>query len=92
MSVKISKLENELIIIFDYSPERINKIKSMKGHRWNPDKKEWTVPFSTENFNILKKLFRNEQLDIDFINNEHAERIVKLMGYSFKTKKPILNI
>ncbi|WML34333.1 site-specific tyrosine recombinase/integron integrase [Clostridium sp. OS1-26] len=93
MSVKVSKLENELIITFTYSTERINKIKSIKGYRWNPNEKEWSVPFCDENINILKNIFRNEQLYIDFIIDEKAERIIKYMdeqlklkGYSFKTR------
>lgn len=94
MSIKISKLSDQLIVSFDYSQERIKKIKSFKGCKWNPDKKEWTVPYNDENLCTLKKLFGNEKLNIDFINNENAESKVKLMdellklkGYSFKTRK-----
>lgn len=93
MSVKISKQEDILVIIFSYSPDRISKVKSINGHKWNPDKKIWSVPFSSENLETLKRLFKNEQLNIDFIENDSLDRIVKRMneqlklkGYSFKTR------
>lgn len=98
MSVKISKLEDELIITFSYSVEKISKIKSIKGYKWDSERREWTVPFSDENLNKLKELFGNEKVNIDFIIDENIERIVKLMeeqlklkGYSFKTRKTYIN-
>ncbi len=94
MSVKVSKAENELIITFAYSPEKISKVKSIKGYKWDIDKKEWSVPFSYENIDIIKSLFKNEQLDFDFIRSKQDIRIISLMdeqlrlkGYSFKTRK-----
>lgn len=94
MAITISKAENKLTITFDYSPERVEKVKSIKGYRWNPEKKEWTVPFCDENINTLKKLFRSEQINIDFMSNDKNNKILgaveeqmKLKGYSFKTRK-----
>lgn len=93
MSVKISKHENELIVTFTYSPEKINKIKSIRGYSWNPSKRQWLIPYSDENIDSLKKLFSNERVIIDFINNERNENLFKLVdeqlklkGYSFKTR------
>jgi integrase/recombinase XerD len=98
MSVKVSKSEEHLVIKFDYSPDRIGKIKSIKGYRWNPDKKEWTIPFIEDNIRKLKELFKNEQLILDFIANTKNDGIInlveeqlKLKGYSFKTRKSYLN-
>jgi site-specific recombinase XerD len=94
MAVKISKRENKLIITFSYSPDKVQKIKSIRGYSWNPDKKEWSVPYTAENVNTLNNLFRNEQITIDFIGNENNEKLLKLVdeqlrlkGYSFKTRK-----
>jgi site-specific recombinase XerD len=98
MSVNVSKSKNELVITFDYSAERICKIKNIKGYRWNNNQKEWSVPFSNENISKLKSLFKNEQLCFDFIYNESDERIVRVMdeqlklkGYSFKTRSTYMN-
>jgi Site-specific recombinase XerD len=98
MSVRVSKSGNELTINFTYSPERISKIKTIKGYKWKPEKKEWAVPLSDNNINILRNLFKNEQLNFTFINSTVDERIImqvdeqlKLKGYSFKTRKSYLN-
>jgi hypothetical protein len=38
MAIIISKLEDKLVIKFPYSPERISKIKTIRGYSWNADK------------------------------------------------------
>lgn len=99
MSVKVSKSEDHLVIKFDYSLDRIGKIKSIKGYRWNPHKKEWTLPFIEDNIKRLKELFKNEQLILDFIAITKNDGIInlveedqlKLKGYSSKTRKSYLN-
>ena len=68
MTINISKLESELVVSFDYSQERITKIKSINGHKWNPIDKIWTIPFTEGNLLTLKELFRNEQKNIDKYN------------------------
>lgn len=94
MSINISKKENKLIITFPYLPDRVQKIKTISGHSWSPDNKEWSVPYTSENINSLNTLFRNEQITIDFISSENNEKLLtlvdeqlKLKGYSFKTRK-----
>jgi integrase/recombinase XerD len=98
MAINISKLKDELIVEFEYSPVRISKIKSIKGHIWNSDKKIWTIPFTVENLNRLKGLFKDEQKNIDFEDNVQSENLIKKMedeiklrGYSFKTKKSYIS-
>jgi len=97
MAVNISKTGNTLVVRFDYSPVRVTKVKSIKGYKWNPDKKIWTVPFTEGNLNILKVLFNNEEKNIENIDGEEnlknrqillkMEEEIKLKGYSFETKK-----
>jgi len=98
MSVNISKRQGELIVSFDYSPIRIAKVKSIKGHKWNSADKIWTVPFTEDNLLLLKDLFKNEQKSIDIENNllnkdlfKLMEEEIKLKGYSFKTKKSYMS-
>ncbi|MGK0469248.1 MAG: integrase/recombinase XerD [Clostridium sp.] len=98
MTVNISKHENELSVSFDYSQERISKIKSIKGHRWNANAKIWSIPFTEYNLAMLKELFKNEQKNIDAENNSRNKELynlmeeeIKLKGYSFKTKKSYLS-
>jgi integrase/recombinase XerD len=98
MVVKITKKENLLRVSFKYSPEKIAKIKTIKGYKWNSDKKIWTVPFTDENYNKLRKLFSNEIKNINIEENIKNEQLIakmedeiKLKGYSFKTKKAYIN-
>ena len=98
MTVNISKCESELTVSFDYSQERITKVKSIKGHKWNANDKIWTIPFTEENLVVLKELFKNEQRNIDLENNsqnkelyKRMEEEIKLKGYSFKTKKSYMS-
>ena len=98
MTVNISKRESELVVSFDYSQERITKVKSINGHKWNPNDKIWTIPFTESNLLMLKELFRNEQKNIDIEDNlrnreiyKRMEEDIKLKGYSFKTKKSYMS-
>lgn len=98
MAINISKLSNELIISFEYSPVRVAKIKSLKVHKLNPDKRIWSVPFTEENLNMLKELFKNEQKNIDFEENPQNQNLfeqmddqIKLKRYSFKTRKSYIS-
>lgn len=84
MSIKISRVEDKLIITFPYSPERICKIKSIRGYSWNPDKKEWSIPYLVENINSLRNLFKNEQIAVDFIYNENNEKLFRLVEEQLK--------
>jgi hypothetical protein len=44
LKVKILKdKENNLIVSFPYNPQFMEKIKTIKGHRWHPDNKYWTL-------------------------------------------------
>ena len=64
MTINISNRESELAVSFDYSQERISKIKSIKGHKWYANDKIWTIPFTEENMVMLKELLKNEQKNI----------------------------
>lgn len=94
MSVYIDKLEDNLIIKFNYSPERIAKIKTIGGYKWDATEKVWRVPYTEGNFEALKKLYRNEKIEVKFQHSQENEKIInfleellKLKGYSFKTRK-----
>ncbi|MFW6247118.1 MAG: hypothetical protein ACOC22_03050 [bacterium] len=48
MAIRITKVENELNIKFRYSPELVNKIRSVSGRWWHVDKKYWSVPINND--------------------------------------------
>lgn len=92
--VVIDKKDNELLVKFDYSPERVRKIKTIRPATWNPKEKVWIIPNSTEMLEMLKKLFCSEQINIVFEKCKFNEKVVadyqdfmKLKAYSWQTQK-----
>ena len=98
----ISVLEagNELKITFQYSVDRINKIKKLKGHRWDPKEKVWYILNSNDNVRDLEKLFHPEGIhtinmksDTDHqcptIYTQMKDELI-LKGYSSKTVRSYL--
>jgi len=57
--------DNQLIIYFPYSAERVKRIKSVQGRTWNSHLKYWNVPYSYDNLKDLIKLFINEEIVTD---------------------------
>ena len=96
--VEISRKGKDLIIRFDYSAERVRKIKTIRPAYWNNEEKVWVVPDSKELLEVLKKLFNNEQLYVAFEKCEFNEQVTKsfedfmrIKAYSWQTQKLYLN-
>lgn len=49
-----------------YNPDFIQRIKLVKGHRWDPETKLWAVPNTTENVEYV----RQAMLEVYGINDE----------------------
>ena len=45
-----------------YSPERVEKIKTVAGRRWHIQEKHWTVPHDAKAVERLLQLFSGEQV------------------------------
>lgn len=94
MAITISKQDNLLVVKFDYSSVRINKIKQIKGYEWDRNNKVWHVPYTASNLAALKELYKSEQIRIDFEDNTYNENMIEAMdkelvikGYSIKTRQ-----
>ncbi len=63
-AVKIEKGETgRLKVIFQYNPDHIAKIKTIRGYRWHPEEKYWSIPYSE--LERLLSVFNGEKLDVD---------------------------
>lgn len=98
MAVYINRNDNLLTVKFDYSYDRITKIKAFEGCRWDCLNKYWTVPFSDMNLDKLKKIYCREKCIVEFestlksdIAYDKMKEELKLKGYSFKTIKSYMN-
>ncbi len=92
MSIKITRDGEKLIVDFKYSPERVEKIKRVRGRRWNPEDNVWTVPYAIKNINMIRRVFADEKIILrinNFLENEVIVKefigYLKLKGYSEDT-------
>jgi len=101
MAIQIEKSKEDRIIVkFQFSQERVNKIKSIEGREYSPKEYLWTIPCNFYSYNKLIAIFHDEEikiLDDKFLVylrfNEILKMIeeeLKLKGYSFKTRKAYL--
>lgn len=96
--VVIDRRENELLVSFDYSAERVRKIKTIRPAEWNSVEKIWSLPYSVAMLEVLKRLFCDERVDIAFEKNELNDKVVeeyktylRLKAYSHQTQKLYLS-
>jgi len=61
--IRIEREGNGIIVKFPYNPDYIAKIKTVKGYRWHPDKKCWSIPYS-ELRNLLSA-FDGSRIEVD---------------------------
>ena len=54
-----------LIVLVPYTPERVEKIKTVTGRRWHQQEKHWTVPQTPKAIADLLALFTGEPVEVD---------------------------
>ena len=65
-SVRICKdSSGGITVSFPYDPSTIEKIKSVKGYRWHPDRKLWSVPCSDESLEKVLKALAGKNIHLD---------------------------
>lgn len=55
--------KSKVFVKLPYNPAYIEKIKSIKGYRWNPKEKYWSLPYSDKILNYIKYLFKGEKIE-----------------------------
>lgn len=95
MSIIIRKFNTqEICVKFDYSAERVKKLKQIPGYRWDKQNNYWVFPYSNDVIEKLKTIFSDK--DIDYCDNDRSsilnsiETELKLKGYSSNTLKSYL--
>ena len=64
--VKVSRdTSGKITVAFPYDPSRISKIKTIEGHKWNPDKKHWSFPDSDGVLHKILKVFGQEHVHLN---------------------------
>jgi len=73
MAITIQKSVGDYLIVrFPYSREAIEKIRQIKGRKWHPEEKFWTVPADKNTEMKIRQLFSCEQLN--FIVSEYGTK------------------
>lgn len=57
--------ESQLIIRFEYTPERVDRIRSISGRRWYAHERYWTIPLQNEAVIKLFEVFDDEVFFIE---------------------------
>ena len=55
----------QLIIRFQYSDERVEKIRSISGRVWHAQERYWTIPFVAETITKLIEFFSDEEIFVE---------------------------
>jgi hypothetical protein len=65
-SIKIQPGDDvRLVVILPYTPERVEKIKTISGQRWDAEQRYWTVPATTGVVERLVSLFTGDEVRVD---------------------------
>ncbi len=59
------KEDGRIIVSFPYTPERVKKIKTVPGRKWDFQKKHWSVPHTDTMIQNLLTLFKGNHVEID---------------------------
>ena len=66
LKIKILKgKQDNLMFSFPYNPQFMEKIKTIKGHRWHPEEKYWSFPSSNGTLEKILEVFESEKIYID---------------------------
>lgn len=96
MTVRIKPgADGRLWVELPYSPERVEKMRTIPGRKWHPKEKAWSVPGSREVVEKLRILFSGELVEtidarpassVDHTLTKRLTEELKLAGYSPKTR------
>jgi site-specific recombinase XerD len=94
MDLKIKVLkdrDDNLMASFSYNPQFVQKIKTIKGHRWHPDGKYWSFPGTNETLERILEVFEAQEIYIDpAIQFEDLRKELISRKYSCKTVRAYL--
>lgn len=111
MSIHVNIVnDTEILVKFNYSPDRVKKIKTIPFHHWDSNERVWRLKNTDKTINLILKVFCYEEVILEDKNLTAKQRntenalqvsstdnnlkildaldsLIKLKGYSFKTRK-----
>jgi len=71
--------DGRLHVVLPYAPERVEKIKTIPGRRWDAEQKHWTVPATTGMVEQIVSLFTGEDVRIDPALHPDSDTIERIL-------------
>ncbi len=63
--IKVWRRGERILLFLPYSPQLIEKAKTIKGYRWHPEEKYWRFPNTDGSLEKILKAFEGEKIHID---------------------------
>jgi hypothetical protein len=63
--IKAYRADEEIKVSFPYNQDYIARIKTIEGHKWHPEGRYWTVPYSDNVTEEIMSIFGDEGVEID---------------------------
>ncbi len=84
-NVKVSSLgQNKIAVSFSYNTDFVQKVKSIKGHKWNAKGKYWGFPNTNGTLEKILEVFQGQEINLDpALQNVIARDEVPKQSYSF---------
>jgi len=98
--IKISSdIPGRIKVAFSYNPEYVAKIKMVKAHRWHPEEKYWSFPYSKPVLKDILSALAGEEVDMDpslqaFVSLNQKEKSTDLRTWRkepLPTHNPLFN-
>ena len=81
--IQIRKENMYIKVSFPYNPKFVEKIKSIKGHRWHPEERYWIFPNSGGILKKILEVFKGEEIHLSLnLNAELSSSVIT------RTKSP----
>ena len=71
--------DGRLRVVLPYAPERVDKIKTIPGRRWDAEQKHWTVPATTGMVEQLVSLFTGDEIRVDLALHRDWDTIERIL-------------
>lgn len=80
-----------MTVSFDYDKILVEKMKKVKGGRWNPSRRCWIIPNNLQNKDTLMTLLVNEEINWTTLSGEDPTTIVSFEDSNNHRQAKILN-
>jgi|AntRauTorckE6833_2_1112554.scaffolds.fasta_scaffold00042_71 site-specific recombinase XerD len=89
MKIKIN--QENILVYFKYDKQKIQKIKKINNHNWDPEERCWLIPNNDKNIKELYKLFNKDEIEViktkENLRLKRLREKLILKGYSRQTIK-----